>query len=219
MDQLRKPFLIAGTLCMLLAVCLEFGAQIIKLPDFASGSDSIRYEIENRAQRDRVPLDALPSPSDDRPPGYGVPSLGFLDVLLLTALCFMSLAIFVSHEVVGRVQSVSTLVISITVLTLAFSSFLTVMAKLFAMVGLLVAAPFGTIFYLILYGFFARGVTAAVLATIMTAKLATAGLLILAHQRFLQQKSLVLLILTSLLANLVVSFLHGIVPGMPGERR
>ena len=49
---------------------------------------------------------------------------------------------------------------------------------------------------------------------VLQASLLGAVLLILAHQRFLQQKSLVLLILSSLLANLIVGFLHGIVPGI-----
>jgi hypothetical protein len=46
----------------------------------------------------------------------------------------------------------------------------------------------------------------------MSLKLAFAVVLLLAHQRFLQNKGLVLIILTSLLANVILSFLHGIVP-------
>ena len=43
-------------------------------------------------------------------------------------------------------------------------------------------------------------------------KLAFAACLILAHQRFIQNKGLVLIILTSLAANIIVSFLYGFVP-------
>ncbi len=46
----------------------------------------------------------------------------------------------------------------------------------------------------------------------MIFKLAFAILLVFAHQRFLQNKGLVLIILTSLLATIIVSFLHGLVP-------
>jgi hypothetical protein len=47
---------------------------------------------------------------------------------------------------------------------------------------------------------------------LMTLKLAAGICLVLAHPRFLQNKGLVLLLLTSLLANAVVAFLHGLVP-------
>jgi hypothetical protein len=36
---------------------------------------------------------------------------------------------------------------------------------------------------------------------------------VLAHQRFLQNKGLVLIIATSFLANLIIAFLYGFVPG------
>ncbi len=35
----------------------------------------------------------------------------------------------------------------------------------------------------------------------------------MAHQRFLENRGLILLIATSLLATIIVSFLHGMVPG------
>jgi VanZ family protein len=46
----------------------------------------------------------------------------------------------------------------------------------------------------------------------MFLKLAFAACLVLAHPRFLQNKGLVLIVLTSLLANVIISFLHGFVP-------
>src|SRR5205823_3915511 len=52
------------------------------------------------------------------------------------------------------------------------------------------------------------------LSLIMLLKLGFSGSLVLAQQRFLESKRLVLLILTSLLGNVIVSFLHGIVPGL-----
>ena len=47
----------------------------------------------------------------------------------------------------------------------------------------------------------------------MTLKFGFIVCLILAHQRFLQNKGLVLIVLTSLLANLIIGFLHNFVPG------
>jgi len=47
----------------------------------------------------------------------------------------------------------------------------------------------------------------------MTLKIVFAICLVLAHQRFLQNKGLDLIIITSLVANLIIAFLHGLVPG------
>jgi hypothetical protein len=71
---------------------------------------------------------------------------------------------------------------------------------------------FGMIVYLIIYGFFDRTGANVTLSLLMMLKLAFAACLILAHQRFIQNKGLVLIILTSLAANIIVSFLHAIVP-------
>jgi hypothetical protein len=52
------------------------------------------------------------------------------------------------------------------------------------------------------------------LSLVMFLKVAFCVLLVLAQPRFLQNKGLVALVLTSLVATLVVSFLHGVVPGL-----
>ena len=46
----------------------------------------------------------------------------------------------------------------------------------------------------------------------MFLKVAFAVVLVLAQQRFLQNKGFVLIIVTSLIANIVIGFLHGLVP-------
>ncbi|MFD0592171.1 hypothetical protein ACFQZ4_06050 [Catellatospora coxensis] len=87
-------------------------------------------------------------------------------------------------------------------------------AKLILMVSLLLAFPFGTIVYLILFGSFPRGEAAVVLSLIMFLKVVAIACLIIAQQRFLQNKGLVAMMITSLLGNVVAVFLHGIVPGI-----
>jgi hypothetical protein len=62
------------------------------------------------------------------------------------------------------------------------------------------------------YAAFAKTPAAVTLSLIMSLKLGFAVFLVLAHQRFLENKGLVLIILTSFLANIILSFLHGIVP-------
>lgn len=82
------------------------------------------------------------------------------------------------------------------------------------MVSLLFSAPFGTIAYLALFGFFPRGDAAVVPSLLMFLKLAFCLFMVLAQPRFLQNKGMVLLVLTSLLLNLMLAFLHGVVPGV-----
>jgi hypothetical protein len=57
------------------------------------------------------------------------------------------------------------------------------------------------------------GTAYAALSLIMLLKIVFAVCLVLAQQRFLQNKGLVLIICTSFLANLLVVFLYGFVPG------
>jgi hypothetical protein len=85
---------------------------------------------------------------------------------------------------------------------------------LILMVTLLLAVPFGTLAYLAIYGFFNRGGAAAVLGLLMVLKVGVGASLIAAQQRFLQNKGLVLLVLSTLLCSAIVSLLHGIVPGI-----
>ena len=85
-------------------------------------------------------------------------------------------------------------------------------ALLILMIALFTAFPFGTIVYLIIFGFFDRTGANVTLSLLMMLKLGFAACLILAHQRFIQNKGLVLIVLTSLAANIIISFSHAIVP-------
>jgi len=75
------------------------------------------------------------------------------------------------------------------------------------------AFPFGTAAYLAIWGSFPKGAAAAILSLLMLLKIIAAICLPLAHQRFLVAKGLILMVLTSFVAMIIVSFLHGIVPG------
>jgi hypothetical protein len=83
---------------------------------------------------------------------------------------------------------------------------------LMLMVSLLLAIPFGTAVYMIKYADFARPAAVVTLSLIMAFKLGFVVFLVLAHQRFLENKGLILIILTSFLATIILSFLIGIVP-------
>jgi hypothetical protein len=83
---------------------------------------------------------------------------------------------------------------------------------LLLLVTLLLSPIFGTIAYLAVYGDFDRTGANITLSLIMLLKIGYCIFLVLAHQRFLQNKSLVLLTLTSLAANIIISFLHNLLP-------
>jgi hypothetical protein len=107
---------------------------------------------------------------------------------------------------------VATLIFSILLILAALILLFIAIAKLILMVTLFFAFPFGTIAYLIIWGFFPRGETTVLLALIMFLKLVCGVFLLLAQPRFVQNKGLVLLGLTSWICNIVCSFLQGIVP-------
>lgn len=146
--------------------------------------------------------------------GMGIPYSPLLDGLLLFTVLLMGLGLLLPERVTGRIQGITTLVVSLVLAILSFGLIMAALAALIGMVTLLLATPFGTIAYLIIFGHFDRSGATVALSVIMTLKLFFAGCLVLAHQRFLENKGLVLLILTSLVATLAIGFLQGLVPGI-----
>jgi hypothetical protein len=144
--------------------------------------------------------------------GLGITYSPLLDGLLLFTVLLMGMSLLIPERFTGKIQGVITLVVSLLLAILSFTLILAAIATLIEMVTLLVAVPFGTIAYLILFGSFDRQGAAVALGLIMTLKLVFAACLVLAQQRFLENKGLVLFILTSLLATLIIGFLHGLVP-------
>jgi hypothetical protein len=150
--------------------------------------------------------------STGAPPGRAVPNMALLDGLVLFTVALIGMAFLVPERIHGRVQGFVTLAVSVTVLLAAIIKIVAAFAALMLMVTLFLAIPFGTIVYLIGYGSFDRGLASVTLSAIMMLKFMFAGCLVFAHQGFLKMKGLVLIIVTSLVAGLVVSFLHGLVP-------
>jgi len=146
------------------------------------------------------------------PPGRGIPYLALIDVILLYTVVLMGIGLVLPDRLHGRVQGATTLIGSIILIIVAFIMLIIAFVELLIMLALVAAAPFGTIAYLVIWGFFPRGDAAVLLSLLMFLKLAFCVFLVLAHQRFLQNKGLVLLVLTSLLCTLIVAFLHGLVP-------
>jgi len=145
--------------------------------------------------------------------GMGIPYLALLDGLLVFTVILMACSLLIPERAQGRIQGVATLIVSLIVIIVGIAKIFTAIGKLLLMLGLLLAPIFGTIAYLIIFAGFPRGEAAASLSLLMTLKLFFAGFLVFAHQRFLQNKGLVLIVLTSLIATVIIGFLHGFVPG------
>ena len=106
------------------------------------------------------------------------------------------------------------MIVSLLLLLGCLAAGVAAIGLLMLLIGLLLALPFGPIAYAAMgYATFPTGAAATTLGLLMTGKLIASGALVMAHQRFLQNKGLILLIATSLLATIIVSFLHGMVPG------
>lgn len=213
MDKLRKPFFIAALVCLVLTVLIELGAPVL-LPTQAPDRQSLEASIREEGAQDDVDIQEVLELQKENPPtpGMGIPYLALLDVLLLLTLGLMGASLLIPERVHGRIQGLATLIGSIVVLLAGLAMLFAAIGLLMLMVSLFLSVPFGTIAYLAVWGFFNRGGASGTLGLLMLLKVVAAVCLVLAHQRFLQNKGLVLLVLTSLLANAIVSFLHGLVP-------
>lgn len=213
MEKLRTPFFVVAAICLVLAVMLESGSGFIIKPSIAD-ADSLRgntkdYQVELRKMD---PKDLQRLTSRDKPPGLAIPQMALLEGLLLFTIALMGGSFILTDRVSGKIQGVLSLIVSLLVIIAAVLFILADVENLVLMLSLFLAPPFGTIAYLAIWGGFNRGGAEAILGATLFLKFAFCIALVLAQQRFLQMKGLMLLVGTSLLANLVVSFLHALVP-------
>ncbi len=191
MDRLRLPFFIVAMILILLVTLGEAGSAA-----FLSHNDSQLKNLGSSA------------------PGWGIPTMALLDGLICFAVGLMGLSMILAKGLHAKIQGILTLIVSFLLLLGAIVMGFAIFMLILLMVGLLLAPIFGTALYLAVYGPFDTGSAAAMLSVLMVLKIAFAICLILAHQRFLQNKGLVLLILTTLLAQIITSFLQGFPPGI-----
>ncbi|HUI78743.1 MAG TPA: hypothetical protein VLY24_12530 [Bryobacteraceae bacterium] len=190
LDRLRTPFFLVALVLILFTVAIEIGSAG-KLQQASPAATSLNTAT----------------------PGKGIESLAFLDGLLLYTSLLMGLSLLVPERVQSKVQGIVSLVISLLLILGGVLMLIAVFVLLILMVTLLLAPIFGTIAYFTLFGFFNTGGARVTLGMVMTLKLAFAVCLVLAHQRFLKNTSLMLLLATSLVATFVLEFLHALVPG------
>lgn len=209
MEKLRKPFFIVAVILCLITVLVESGSGLFLGGD-AAGLDKV-FELAPHLAEYREDLDPN-TVGGETPPGKAIWSMSVLDGLVLFTMGLMGLPMFITHRLHGRIQGIATVIVSLLALLFAVYQIFKILAEVLIMISLFMAPPFGQIAYLAAWGFFDRGGAAVVLGIALMLKLGFAGSLILAHPRFLQNKGLVLIILTTLVAVLIVSFLHGLVP-------
>ena len=204
MSRLRVPFFAIALAAIVLVVLVELGEPLIlgghqAGAALAGPADALGVSVPAQAQT---------------PPGRAIPYLALVDGVALFTVALMGLGLLVPARLHGRVQGGLTLIFSILLVVGAIVLAVRAVAELLLMISLLFAPPFGTIAYLILWGSFPRGPAGVLLSLLMFLKLVFAGALLLAQPRFLQNKGLVALVVTSLVCTIAAQFLHGLVPAI-----
>jgi hypothetical protein len=220
LDRLRLLFFILAAIVLLIAIGLELGSSLLPAQFDAAlmraqTSDSLKGSDLSQGDKDDLTNQMVQSAqASQKPPGMAIPYMALLDGVLFYAVLLMGLALLFPERFLGRIQGLATLIVSIIVILVAFVMALKAFEELMIMVSLFLSAPFGTIAYLAIWGFFQRGTAATMLSISMLLKLIFTVLLVLGHQRFLQNKGLVGLIITSLVSCFLIGFLHAFVPGI-----
>jgi hypothetical protein len=217
MDRLRTPFLILAIILSLLIVLIETGTAIpgvlrsspVPVTSFQLPAQASTAVANLNSDQQKVVTQLS---QQDRPPGLAVPDLALLDSIVLFTVILMGVALLITDSLQGKVQGIVTLIFSLILLGIAIAQIFIAIGSLILMIALLLSIPFGTIIYLIIYGSFNRAGADIALSLIMLLKFGFAVSLFLAQQRYLQSIGLVLLVLTSLVDNVIVSFLIGLVP-------
>ncbi len=211
MRELRKPLFILAFILIVLAVLVETGSALL-LHASPPSTSFFQSQIGTWFPGTTVSsgLDQL---TNQHPPGLGIPYLAILDAILLFTMVLIGASLLIPERVEGRLQGCATFIFGLLVIlggiAMAFAAF----NLIILMISLFLSVPFGTIAYLAIYGFFDRNGASIALSLIMFLKLGFSICLVLSQERFLQNIGLVLLILTSLIANVIVSFLQGFPPG------
>src|SRR5215831_9757289 len=180
LDSMRKPFFIVALIAIFLAVFVEVGSLAIL--GHASANSANTFGVS--------------------PTGKAIPAMAFLDGLIFFATLIIGIALLIPERVQSKVQGIVTLIFSILLVLGCIAVIFADIALLILMVSLLMSVPFGTIAYFAIWADFHTPEARAALSMIMTLKIVFAIFLVLAQQRFLQNKGLVLIIITSFVCNL-----------------
>jgi hypothetical protein len=161
------------------------------------------------------PAGELSANGDLQRPGIGIAYLALLDsVLLYTLATIASDFVAPLRAALGKFQWLITFILAIIGLISTLLLVMAAIALLSLMVTLLLAAPFGTIAYIIAWGSFATGKAKLVLGLIMSLKLFGTLLVLLAYPTLLKNRSMMAILASSIGATFLLGFLHAFVPGI-----
>src|SRR4051794_26458456 len=177
-------------------------------------SPRLNGELQNRGIDLDTARNQLAQSTQDQPPGLAIPDLALVNALLLLALVLTALPMLIGDRATGTVQGIVSIIGGLIGLVVGITLAVAALAALILMVSLLLAVPFGTLAYLAIFGSFDTGTSAAVTTVVLAMQIIGLICLILAQERFLKSKGLMLLFGTTILLTFVVSLLHSIVPGI-----
>jgi len=189
LDSMRKPAFVVALIVIFLTVLVELGSMAV-LPTSNTSA-----------------LQAPPTP------GKAIPALPLLDGLVFYVTLIMGIALLVPERLQSKIEGIVRIIVSVLLLLACIKVVFVDIGLLILMVTLLMSPPFGTIAYFAVWSNFDTGGARIALSLLMTLKIIFAVCLVVAHQGFLKMKGFVLIIITSIVANLVIAFLQGLVPG------
>lgn len=206
--EIRRPFFFTAVALTAVVVLVEVGLGSL----VGGGSGGSLSPAD--AQAAGVPAGVVTPGSipTELPSGAGIKHLALVDGLLLFTLVLIGSSLLISQRAYGRVQGLVTFVV--TLLWIIGSLVLAglALATLLLMIGLFVAVPFGTIAYLVVWGFFPVRDTAMVLALLLLLKLLFMAALVIAQPAFLKVKGLVVLVVVSLVLQLGLGLVQQLLP-------
>ncbi|MFT6791823.1 MAG: hypothetical protein ACJA04_001036 [Cellvibrionaceae bacterium] len=147
-------------------------------------------------------------------PGLGIMSLAFIDGILLYSWTTIKAGSIIPEKILTPGTKVANFLFFLFLLSLSITTIFTAIALIMLMISLLLAIPFGTIVYMIAYADFPKGAAQTTLAILMSLKILFAVSLVVGEKRLFEDyRKFLLLLLCSFVANIIIGFVHGIVPG------
>jgi hypothetical protein len=226
--ELRKPVFILAFLIIVVVLLVELSfisptLVAALLPDFLTGGAEIpisdqfgALSPDQQARLEALRIEKageLDSMQQDIE-GFGIPYLALIDAILIFTLALMALGTLINKALHAKIQGCLTAVFALLLILIALPALFIALSKLILMVSMFLAFPFGTLAYLIIYGSFPSAAGNAMLSLLFILKVVFSVVLLLAHQRFVENKGLVLYLIVSFVAGIVISLLYGIVPGI-----
>jgi hypothetical protein len=215
--RLQTPFFVIAFVVWVFVLLIEMGSSLflpLSTPTPSTFSQTVSAGADPAPSQEDVQAMFQQRRTNPPRPGYAIQAMAAFDGFVLLGLLWMALALVFPMEIVGRVQGIVSLIVALLVFLVSVVAIFVIVSLLMIMVSLFLAAPFGTLVYLGIWGFFDRGSVAWLLSLDLFLKLVAAILLLFAQLKFIENKGLVFLLLVSVLFDVMISLLQGLPPGV-----